>query len=293
MDLKATIEHIQATADKSNFKTFIPPRGVNGVRIDADGDSKFFDAAPVRHHTIDSVEDIQPYLGYAVTTLDAKPIVWIGNDSIVITLNDTNTSDRKDTASLAFTYMEEFCKVVGLAGQAITQKEFLRLVRVTFYDCFPSNDDRLVMQRLLKTVSQRSDQDQGTVTRATISGEYRTEWPDLFVLRVRVLTDPYLAKLPAHDIRIHMEVRPDGYFELIPNASDIKHARDNEIANLLDKLRADVKDTPIFRGHPDIPGTTIENSGEGRFDSGTESSGSVGVVVARPVFSTLRGRAVW
>lgn len=249
MDLKATIEHLQATADKSNFKTFVPPRGVNGVRIDADGDSKFFDAAPVRTHTIDSVEDIKPYLGYAVTTLDAKPIVWIGDTAIVITLNDTNTSDRKDTASLTFTETEEFEKIINLEGQNLTQKEFLRLVRVTFYDCFPSNDKRLEMQRLLKTVSQRSEQAQGTATRATVADDQK-EWPDLFVLRVRVLTDPYLAKLPAHDIRIHMEVRPDGYFELIPNASDVSHARDNETANLLDKLRADVDDTPIFRGQP-------------------------------------------
>lgn len=249
MDLKATIEHIQSTADKSNFKTFVPPRGVNGVRIDADGDSKFFDAAPIRNHTIDSVEDIQSYLNYAVMTIDSHPIVWIGDDSIVITLNDTNTSDRRDTAKLTFTETEEFEKLVNLEGQNLTQKEFLRLVRVTFYDCFPSNDDRLVMQRLLKTISQRSEQTQGTQSRATVATD-QMEWPDLFVLRVRVLTDPYLAKLPAHDIRIHMEVRPDGYFELIPNASDVKHARDNEIANLLEKLRVDVNETPIFRGKP-------------------------------------------
>lgn len=245
----AVIEKIESMADKSKHSIITINNSTKRIIRFADGETEVVNESPVRKHDISCVEDIKPYLDYAREKLDAKPVVWIGNDLITITINDLPESTREDVSTLIFEHSAEFKLLNSLSDSQLTQGQLLRLVRVKLYDCFPSTDQRLRWITMLKTVSRESTVAQGTQSNYT-TNRAEAEWPDFMELCIRIFEDQYLSKMPPHRVRVHVEVSADGRFELIPNVADMKAAVDGEIQYLTDHLRATASDYPIFRGQP-------------------------------------------
>jgi hypothetical protein len=244
-----TIDKIASMADKSKHQIVKVENSTERLIRYADGETRLIREVPTRNHRIHSVADIKPFLDYTVETIDSAPCVWIGEDGIQITLDDTAESARKDCARLTFETSAEAKFLTGLKGEQFTQGQFLKLCRVKLCDCFTSVDDRLRWISMLKTVSRESTLSQGTQANYT-TNKVEAEWPEFLILNIRVFEDPYLNTQPPHQVRIHVEVGATGQFELIPNAADMKAATDAEIAYLTDHLRATAKDYPIFRGQP-------------------------------------------
>ncbi len=245
----AVIEKLESMADKSNHSIVKIANSTRRIVRYSDGIVEKFDETPVRQHQINSVEDIKPYLDYAKETLSASPIVWIGDNQISITLNDLNDSTRDDVARLIFEPSAEFRLLRSLGDNQLTQSQLLRMVRTKLYDCFPSTDQRLRWISMLKTVARESTVAQGTQSNyATNRAE--SEWPYFLELNIRIFEDQFLSKMPPHRVRVHVEVSPDGRFELLPNSADFKAAEVQEVQYLVDHLRATASDYSIFRGEP-------------------------------------------
>lgn len=245
----AVIEKIESMADKSRHTIIKINNSTKRIIRYADGNVELVDESPVRKHQINSVDDIKPYLDYAKEMNKANPVVWIGDNRITITLDDQIESTRDDQATLIFMQSAEFIWLDHLGDTQFTQSQLLRLVRVKLYDCFPSTDQRLRWITMLKTVSRESTVAQGTQSNYT-TNRAEAEWPDFMELNIRVFEDQYLSRMPPHRVRVHVEVSPDGRFELIPNSSDMKSATDAELQYLTDHLRKTAGDYPIFRGEP-------------------------------------------
>lgn len=255
--LKDLYNQIQKSANKADFKRLPLSNSNNAVFVLANGDCVHEDEKPIRRHRLTAIEDVQPYLDHAKDKLSAFPVIWLGNDAVHITLDDGNDSAKLDAVKLMFTHTEEFTRLLNLngednaGGKVYTQTDFIRLLRVTFYDCFASNDDRLRLVAMLKSVSQKSEASNGSRSMATVSDA--CEWPDFFSLHMRVFDDPALQHAPPRPVRVHIEVKVGGMFELVPNSNDMNAAVQDEIAHLASILNSSCKDTPIFRGYHDTP----------------------------------------
>lgn len=255
--LKDLYNEIQKSANKADFKRIPIANSNTTILAYADGTCEKIEEEPIRKHRLTAIEDVQPYIEYAKLSHSAFPVIWLGNDSVHITLNDNNSSPKLDSVRLKFNHTEEFTRLLNLngednvGGKLYTQTDFIRLCRVTFYDCFASNDDRLRLVQMLKAISQKSEAGNGSRSMATVSDA--CEWPDFFSLHMRVFDDPALQHAPPRPVRVHIEVKVGGMFELVPNSNDMNAAVQDEIAHLASILNSSCKDTPIFRGYHDTP----------------------------------------
>lgn len=161
------------------------------ILIDKDGNHEIVEKSePTRRHRLLSVASV---VDYAKEFLADKPVVWISQKGVVVTHDGERILGHR--ADYAFETTEEFDIVTRLGGEPIGQREFLKLLRVTFARSFSNEDRRLDLIQSVRSLRAQQDSRIGSGSGSFETGLISTAgaslvWPESFVLEVRVFSDP-------------------------------------------------------------------------------------------------------
>lgn len=243
------------------------PDKTKWLLIDKDGGSTMYDVSqPPRQHRLLSVQEVVAFAQLAdedVTRLlshddsqeSHSPIVWIGADQIIVTLDDRRLFG--DRATYQFEPTPEWKLILMLAERAdgLDQKSLLRLLRVQLAESFADDQSRLL---LISMVRKLRAQQQSTIGNG--SGSYDTtlaaggeiEWPDSVDLSVSVIDDPALTTRSLVRCVIEVEPQPPRFL-LTPMAAHIARAERHSRELASDVIREQLKSTqiPVFLGQPE------------------------------------------
>lgn len=268
MDLE-TLKHVQQTAvqaagvDVKNrvcVRDGLPDK-TKWMLIDKDGKSELHDVSqPPRQHRLLSVQEVVAFarLARTETGFNSQPIVWIGSERIIVTLDDRRLFG--DRAIYEFRPTEEWELVNKLAEsvEGLIQSKFLRLLRVELAESFGNDDVRRdLIQRLRKVRAQQQSNignGSGSYEASLTSGsEEAILWPDNVDLSIRVFDDPALKNRSL--IRCAFEVEPQPpRFQLSPLTAHVANALNEALELASETIRAELKSDsgiPVFLGQPE------------------------------------------
>ncbi len=228
--------------------------------VDKNGDYKEMPKSqPARRHSLLSCHDVVSYCQFSLEN-NAKPIVWIGEKSIIVT--DDADRLRGDCATYATATTELFQKISGLGkgngGDGYSQADFLSLLRVHFARAFQSDG---VRTDLIRTVRKLQRQERSNVLQG--SGSYEAnmvseaneavDWPDSLQLQTTVFEDPGLPDV--WPVEVVLDVRPENKakpFVLTAVGADLTKAVQSAMQLAADTIRNQLESlqVPIFLGTP-------------------------------------------
>lgn len=227
--------------------------------IDKDGEHKLHDVSqPLRLHKLLSVQEVVAFARFVVKDLSGKPIIWIGDDRIVVTLDDRRLFADRAVYLFRTTAEWELINKLAERTEGLDQKAFSRMLRVDFAECFNRDEQRLQLIssiRKVRTQQQSSiGNGSGSYDASVVSvAEQAIEWPDTVDLSVRVFDDPALTcrKL----VRGAFEVEPKPLsFSLTPLTAHIARALGETLELASETIRAELKGEtgiPVFLGQPE------------------------------------------
>ena len=255
-----TLDLLQKTAVKASgadekVQILEPVQEPDGryLIVTEDGSYQFVSAeAPLRDHTLASVDQVGPLVSH-LTGKSYKPVVWYREEAVVIVCDDDK---RREQAVLVLHLTPQLETLIGIEKDKTTysQKEFVRLLRITFAGC-RSNDALLNYVREVRFGS--SSEGGGSIQhgRESLGSDIQAaalnpdECPDEITFSIRVFDDPYLTEdwLIKCAVEILVEEQK---FRLTPYPLEIKNAIDLELNAVAMLLAESCKEAPVFRGRP-------------------------------------------
>lgn len=224
----------------------------NYLIIDKEGvHSKVRKDPPTRVHWLMSCKDV---IAYVELFKSNKPIVWVSDESIIVTHDDDRL--RGDSAKYEFRITELFASIQRFSSsQEYTQSDFLRLLRVGFARAFVRDDARLGLIKEVRSLIKREassikvgggSHETGMVNQANES----ITWPDSILLATAVFDDPSFST-DTHQVEVILDVRPERVpFVLEAVAADLTTAVQETMAAMVEFIKAEVGETPVFLGSP-------------------------------------------
>lgn len=267
MDLE-TLKHLEKTAvdaagtfvkDRICIRPDLPDKTKWGV-IDKNGDLTLHDVSqPARLHSLLSVQEVVAFSKLFASTestgYQQKPIVWIGHDSIIVTLDDRRLFGDRAIYKFDNTPEWDLLTTIAVKSDGFQQAQLLRLLRVNLAECFVLEEVRQGLIPSLRKVKsqQHSGISQGSGSyEANISAENGVEWPEQFDLKLRVIDDPALKA--EYVIRCVFDVEPQPpRFVISPLAAHVAKAEREARELASEVIRQELKDTtiPVFLGKPE------------------------------------------
>lgn len=222
---------------------------------------------PWRQHTLLSVAEIPAHLAHWEKLHDSDtedaylphPAVWYCPDQVAVVLDDNPDSHRRDLITCPLEYTDAYRLLQRCADghqRAWEQKEFIRVLRTTLWDCLGDQAGSLLAT--LRTVSgmsrtsvesdqQKDRSNMGVSVEKEIKSKHG-DIPEEVVLHVRVYQDPSLQT--QRRIRCALESDPQSLqFWLIPLAGQLEDALHAEMAFISQLLDSEL-DAPVFYGRP-------------------------------------------
>lgn len=233
--------------------------------IDKNGDVTLKDVSqPPRSHKLLSVQEVVLFALFsskpvdnAAERLGSKPIVWIGDETVFVTLDDRRLFG--DRAAYAWEQTEEFRLISSLVTKAdgFSQKEMLRLIRLRLWENFANNEvrDRLIegLKKLRSQTASNIGSGSGSYEANVTAAVEDFQWPDRVTLLVRPIEDAALDT--RHSIECVFEVEAGGVpkFHLIPVASQLVRAFNKTQDQASEIVRAELDKAliPVFLGQPE------------------------------------------
>ncbi len=212
---------------------------------------------PKRDHKLLSIMDV---VGWTKSHDTSKPIVWIGNDVITVTLDDEPTRVRGDRAVYTWRVTPEFDLLTRLSkmspDSAFDQAALLRLLRTTLWNNFQFTDQRdALVKSLRNVVAQQTTaltQGRGTyeASMATTTGQAEL-WPERLAIQARVFDDTSLVTLQPIDVVFDVDAQKK-QFSLWPTVSSLTAASTAVREHASEMIRAQLVDTAalVFAGSP-------------------------------------------
>ena len=230
--------------------------------IDKDGNAMFQAASqPLRLHSLLSVQEVVAFARFASRTvngLSSKPIVWIGREQIVVTLDDRRLFSDRAVYEFRPTEEWELLQKLSERTEGMDQKSMLRLCRVELAECFAKDDARTMLIQAIRKVraQQQSSIGNGSGSFDASLNSAAVEdgsWPDYIDLSVRIFDDPALTV--RKPIRCAFEVEPmPPRFVLSPLTAHIARAWNETLELASETIRAELKaepGIPVFLGQPE------------------------------------------
>lgn len=212
-----------------------------------------------RMHSLTRASEVVSFVLYAIAELAAKPVIWAQLDRVRVTLSDDGASDRwDDLVSLDLEYSPQFQKLLELSEmpQHISQKDFIRMLRMTFLTSLGPNADKIIKTlRSLKTVEtvngqasiQKGRESMGRDLMSETQGTDGEAIPEMLRFNVPVYKDPSLQVMAVVDC--DLEVVPGtNSFLMEPFAESLEEAENKAIDALFTLCKS--AGVPVFIGLP-------------------------------------------
>lgn len=233
----------------------LAPSGLPGevLIIKRDGTSdRVTKPDPARRHQLSSCRDV---IKFVKSGIFEKPVVWIGDNHIIVT--DDNGRLRSDfaTYTLRDTEMFEVVSTLG-KGDGYTQADFLALLRVDLARAFTHDDDRIKLITKVRNIIKREQsvigKGSGSYEVGTVNSQNQAvEWEDSLQLSTTVVDDPEFATT-TYNVEVILDNRPESRtpFILNPVPADITKANQEAKAAMKEYIEAEVGDVHVFLGSP-------------------------------------------
>jgi hypothetical protein len=237
------------------------PDKTKWLLINKDGGHSLHDVSqPLRLHKLLSVQEVVAFAVWAKSEdgLNSKPIVWIGHEQIVVTLDDRRLFADRAIYEFRPTDEWELLNKLSERTDGLDQRAFLRMLRVDFAECFARDEQRLTLINLIRKVraQQTSNIGNGSGSYDASLGSAANEemvWPESLDLSVCVFDDPSLTL--RQTVRCAFDVEPQPpRFVLSPLTAHIARALGGALELASDCIRAELKNNvgcPVFLGQPE------------------------------------------
>ena len=273
MDLES-VKHLQKTAveaagvevkNRVCLRNDLPDK-TKWMLIDKEGNHTLLDVSqPARAHKLLSVQEVVAFAMLAIakeaqpslSNVGHAPIVWIGDETIFVTLDDRRLFG--DRATYDFEKTEEFKLLESLFGKSdgFAQKEILRLIRLRLWESFEDYEvrDRLIegLKKLRSSQASNLGSGSGTFEANVTAAVEDFQWPERLKFRVRPIDDAALTS--AHTIECVFEIELGGQpkFHLLPVLSQLSKAFKAAQSEASETIRAqlDKQPIPVFLGQPE------------------------------------------
>jgi hypothetical protein len=249
----ATLELIQTTAQEAQSAKILPELNTDGrtAYVQIANEIREIELAPApRQHTIECLGDL---IKYALAIKDLSPVVWHGDDGVVLIVKD---SDRRDRVSFPLSKSARFVTLQTLAIEKnyLTQAQFIRLLRVDL-----GLDNVTVVSKFRKLQwSSGSDTDRDAqhgnerIGKTVIAKVQAVEdLPDEINIDVPVYQQPGERQEYTVKCTIEIDTINQG-FQLVPKPDELQRvitlAQDQIRMRLDDNLKG--AEIPIYQGRP-------------------------------------------
>jgi hypothetical protein len=233
------------------------PPGVYGL-VRHDGSfERIVAAAKPRDHRLLSVDQVPLIVKQFAEDATSKPSIWVSVERVVILQDDQPLSRRESKATCELRKTPEFQCLMNAAKQEVwkSQKDFIRLLRVTLADALVGETESLVT--LLRSIKFGSKTDgHGRVQQGresygrSIEAEVYAEGgnlPEEMYLQLRVFDDPALKTRYPLTVGLEIDTTSQAFALVVSEQS---------IVNLIDQALADILalfgnlDEPSYLGSP-------------------------------------------
>ena len=252
----AAIKTLAQDADKNQPITVTKIDDTHSLTTLPDGTIQRFTPIEPRDHVLLSVAEIPEFVKYFVEKHVNAPVVWISDHAIVITLDDSDTSTRRDQAVYRPRLTDEFSRIHQI-NRTLTQAELIELLRLDLFGCL-DQEPRESLLKLLRMVKWSDDLqsrkgtvvyevESGGVSLTDDAGRSLAQFPDFITCTLPVFDDTALKS--KFEVRLHLSVDPvKKNFHVRAVSADV-HAAVQESLEQIRKLLADC-DCPVFLGRP-------------------------------------------
>lgn len=221
------------------------PNHIYGV-VYPSGELEVVEATPPpRLVMLSSVDQIEDYHTMARTSKNSegKDAVYFSEEGVVLLLDDSQESQRKDRVIACLKKTEEFELIENIEVDSFTQKEFILLLRTTLADCVTPDVNKLIAA--CKAVDFSSTRKgSGSVGHGKeslgldIMEEVTSragEIPEGINLSVRVFDDRSMTQKHTLKCLVEIDVQ-QGTFQLLPLKSDLRDIMEKEMKFLQNML---------------------------------------------------------
>ena len=212
-------------------------------------------APPDRGHRLNMIADVIEFAKAVSLGLhgggDApKPVLWIGAHRVCVLIDDWA---RWDYAALTLRHTPQYDSLVVLEDAVpISQRDFIRLLRIDLDGCLPAQSNLIELVRSLKfssagqVESTLKTQRESMGKSISAAVEAASTLPEEITLNVRVYD--------VHDLQVRRPVRcavevfpHEQAFRLTPLPMELHTARETELAELFERID-DAVLCPVYRG---------------------------------------------
>lgn len=264
-----TLELIQRTAQEAkgaagkvqliDLATYGEPKGTYAT-VTSDGAFERHTAAPTsRKHVLGTLAEVGPATERAAANKWA-PSTWYDESAVVVLLDDSPASLRRDRAAYELGHTEEFAAFLDAQEKTFDQKHLLQLIRRELWKAIPeeTRDELVAVLRNLSYTNSTTGHGSTGPGRASygsdIEGEIKSNAGDLkkferLTLSFRIFDDPALTI--RRRIQCLLEDNPlERSFQLVALGGEIQAALDDELAHIGELLQ-DTCEGPVIYGKPE------------------------------------------
>lgn len=242
-DQARKVKFVQAAAEPAHKYWYVGP----------DGQSELMEAdPPLLRRRLDRPEDVVVFVEKLGDDERAQAAVFYDEKQIVC-LPDAEDSRRRLVCKLDYT--PQFAWLLNESKTPLSQRDFVRLLRITFRGCYDLYPHLLALIRNLKWTGTseagaalvHGRESLGRAIESQVSGA--DSIPEELVLTVPI----WRQYGTMTQIACAVEIFPqEQHFKLTPYPMQMDDALDDGLASLQNTLAAG--DVSVYRGHPDLPG---------------------------------------
>lgn len=209
---------------------------------------------PPREHEANTVEDIV-LLANRFKEAGEAPVIWYDDGSVTLVIDDSE--QRVNVSRMDLDESDVFRRIKGLRDSrpTMTQKQFIRLLRVELAGTLP---DEVLLNKVRKLKFTNTATSQGTIRRneesigREISGSLDTTEPPPDVVTLEFPIYKNRGFMERYSLRCLVETDPlEQTFQLIPVPDGIEQAQWQAMADLEHKLHIELVDgIPVYHGTP-------------------------------------------
>jgi hypothetical protein len=257
--LSGALKFFAGLVQDANTARPVPvPSGPRSARIQFGGKIQTIDLDPTpRDHTSDDVRTLIEFANDRHRTdPDASPVVWVGDERVVLILDDDGHRIERCTVNLQTTHEADLVADLASTFEFRGQRPFLRLLR---FDLAGVLDSPALVEAVRSvrfengtTVTAEKQRDRESLGKSIVSKVQSAagEIPDEVGLTLRVWRNPGLDERFA--LRCAVEVDPAlGQFSLQPFPGELDRVVNLALADLAATIRDQLdKSIPLYRGNP-------------------------------------------
>lgn len=250
--LKEALEYLTGQSHKFNEARLLSIPGSDGRQayVDQKGELSLVPVPPaLRGHNVDSVDDLIAAAG----RWNAKPVIWISGESVVLIADD---EDRRDRVTLKLHKSSQFACLIALAKKPeLDQVAMLRTLRIDL----PGTAGRTELIATIRKIKWRTSA--GGESNITHGGESLGKQIEAEVTAAGNIPESLLVSCPVYrnpgereqsfTVNCDLDILPhEQVFRLCPLPDEIERVTEAALAGIRDRIEGELKDVAVFYGTP-------------------------------------------